>query len=329
LTARSRLRAAAIVLAIAACGCASTTPRLTEIVADRAPGKVELTDVPFFPQRDYQCGPAALATVLSAAGRAVTPDELTPEVFVPERKGSFAVELIAATRSRELLPYEIAPALDDAIAQLAAGRPVLILQNVGLRRWPLWHFAVLVGYDAETNKVVLRSGRTEREAIGARRFDRFWNRANRWGIVVLEPGELPAAPDPTRYMRGSAGLEAVGHRDAARASYESARDHWPDSAWPWVGLANLSFGEGALDRAQHEYEEALARDPANVAARNNLAETLEALGCSERARVEIERATELAQGTALEARVAETAAQLAALPVTASSSADCRIPEGL
>jgi tetratricopeptide (TPR) repeat protein len=324
---RSLVGAAAVALAIAASGCASTTPRLTEIVSDRAPAKVELTEVPFFPQREYQCGPAALATVLSAAGSATTPDELVPEVYVPERQGSFAVELIAATRSRELLPYEIAPALDDALVQLAAGRPVLILQNVGLRKWPLWHFAVLVGYDADTNKVVLRSATTEREVIGARRFDRFWKRANRWGMVVLEPGDLPAAPDPTRYMHGAAGLEAVGHRDAARASYESARDEWPDSAWPWVGLANLSYGEGVLERAQSEYEEALKRDPANVAARNNLAETLEARGCTERARVEIERARELAQGTALEASVAMTAAKLAVTPDSPTSLDPCRDPE--
>ena len=324
---RTLVRAAAVALAIAASGCASTTPRLTELVPDRAPSRVELTSVPFFPQRDYQCGPAALATVLSASGHTVTPDELVPEVYVPERRGSFAVELVAATRSRELLPYEIAPALDDAVVQLAAGRPVLILQNVGLRQWPLWHFAVLVGYDAETNKVVLRSGTTEREVIGAKRFDRFWKRADRWGLVVLEPGDMPAAPDPARYMRGAAGLEAVGHKSAARASYESARDQWPDSAWPWVGLANLSYADGVLDQAQHEYEQALARDPSNVAARNNLAETLDARGCTERARVEIERARELAHGTALEARVTETATQIAAAPVPPESAIDCQTTE--
>ena len=319
-------RAAAVALSIAAYGCASTTPRLVEVVPESAPAKLELTEVPFFPQRDYQCGPAALATVLSFSGSATTPDELTGEVYVPERRGSFAVELVAAARSRQRLPYVTAPALDDAIAQLAAGYPVLILQNVGLRSWPLWHFAVLVGYDAETNRVVLRSGTTEREVIGARRFDRFWKRADRWGLVLLEPGHLPASPDPTRYMHAAAGLEAVGHTAAARASYESARDRWPDSGWPWVGLANLSHAGGDLEQAQREYEEALARDPTNVAARNNLAETLEARGCTERARTEIERARELAQGTALEARVAETAAHLAVAAVVPTSIADCRVP---
>ena len=170
---------------------------------------------------------------------------------------------------------------------------------------------------------MLRSGTTEREVIGARRFDRFWKRADRWGLVVLEPGDLPAAPEITRYMSGAAGLEAVGHLDAARVSYERARDQWPDSAWPWLGLANLSHGRGDLERAQREYVEALARDPANVAARNNLAETLEARGCVERARVEIARAAELAQGTALEAqRRPRPRAHLAAAPASTPLRAD-------
>ncbi len=255
---------------------------------------------------------------------ATTPDELTPQVYVPERRGSFAIELIAAVRSHQRLPYSIAPSIDDAITQLAAGHPVLILENLGLGRWPLWHFAVLVGYDAPTNSVVLRSGTTERYVVGARRFDRFWKRADRWGLVVLEPGQLPAAPDLTRYMRAAAGLEAVGQPGAARASYQRASVEWPDSAWPWLGLANLSHAAGELERAQQEYLEALARDPSNVAARNNLAETLEARGCTEQARREIERARELAAGTALEARVLETAAHLAASSRPSSIADDCR-----
>jgi hypothetical protein len=257
LSARRSLHAAAIALAIIAAGCASTAPRLADLVRDRAPARVELTDVPFFPQRDYQCGPAALATVLAASGRDVTPDEIAPQVYVPERGGSFAIELIAAARSHQRLPYSIAPHLGDAIAQLAAGHPVLILENLGLGRWPLWHFAVLVGYDAQTNSVVLRSGTTERYVVGARRFDRFWQRAERWGLVVLEPGELPATPELTRYMSAAAGLEAVGLADAARASYQRARVEWPDSAWPWVGLANLSHAAGQLESAQQE----LSRGP--------------------------------------------------------------------
>jgi tetratricopeptide (TPR) repeat protein len=315
--------AALAAAALLAASCASTTPRIATLVIDRGPATVELEDVPFFPQRDDQCGPAALATVLASTDLAVTPDELAPKVYLPGRRGSLQTELVAATRSYERLPYLLEPSLADAIAQLAAGRPVLVLQNLGLRVWPFWHFSVLVGYDAPANTVVLRSGKTERLVVKAPRFDRFWARAQRWGLVALEPGALPAAPDLDRYLGGAAGLEAVGHDEAARLSYEAARTHWPDSAWPWLGLANLSHASGQLERAQDEYLEALSRDPDNVAARNNLAETLEERGCSERARIEIERARAVAEGTPLAALVAQTAAQIEGAPASVSTRDDC------
>ena len=44
------------------------------------PAHVDIESTRFFTQSDYQCGPAALATVLSAAAVDVTPDQLVPEV---------------------------------------------------------------------------------------------------------------------------------------------------------------------------------------------------------------------------------------------------------
>ena len=47
---------------------------------------VELAAVPFFPQEDFQCGPAALATVLAASGDATTPQALAPQSYLPQRR---------------------------------------------------------------------------------------------------------------------------------------------------------------------------------------------------------------------------------------------------
>ena len=120
----------------------------------------------------------------------MTPDELAPQVYVPERRGSFSIESVAATRSHERLPYALGAALDDAIAQLAAGHPVLVLENVACGSGRSGTYAVLVGYDAANNKRRAALGdHRARKVIGARRFDRFWKRADRWALVVLEPGE--------------------------------------------------------------------------------------------------------------------------------------------
>ena len=58
-------------------GCASFWPqtaKLAEGLPAGIPEKVELTEVPFYPQKEYQCGPAALATALVASGVKVTPE---------------------------------------------------------------------------------------------------------------------------------------------------------------------------------------------------------------------------------------------------------------
>jgi tetratricopeptide (TPR) repeat protein len=63
-------RAAGVFFVLLAAGCASLAPQTAKLHDTLAPAlheRVELTEVPFFPQSEYQCGPAALATVLAVA----------------------------------------------------------------------------------------------------------------------------------------------------------------------------------------------------------------------------------------------------------------------
>ena len=102
LPARTSPALAGLVLcaALALGGCA-TAPQMAAL--ERAwpaawPDQVLLGTVPFFAQDDHLCGPAALAMVAQAAGRSVTPQQLTPQVYLPGRQGALQVEMLAATR---------------------------------------------------------------------------------------------------------------------------------------------------------------------------------------------------------------------------------------
>src|SRR5262245_11493120 len=114
-------------------GCAGTLQY--KQIADN-PGNLapvyELSATPFYPQEIYQCGPAALATVLDAAGASISPDELAQLVYLPERRGSLSVELAAAVRHLGYLSYQLQPRLADLLAEIRYGRPVVVLQNLGL-----------------------------------------------------------------------------------------------------------------------------------------------------------------------------------------------------
>ena len=305
-------------------GCAGPA-RLAQLPAE-LPERVELTATPFHPQTEHQCGPAALATVLGAAGRNVDPAVLATEVYLPGRQGSLQSELAAAVRARGLLAYEVRPSLSDLLAEVAAGRPVLVLQQLGAGPWPYWHYAVVIGYDKTHGKLLLRSGTNERQALRASLFEATWDRGGNWGLVLLEPGTLPAQPDPARYMSAAAALEAAGNPAAAKAAYAAAAGLWPKAPLPRLGLGNLAAAAGDWAAAELWYRAVLADDPAQAAALNNRAEALVRLGCPDVARMLLQHgmvhvAADDPLEPVLQQTVRDLSTDVAATP--AGAAADC------
>jgi tetratricopeptide (TPR) repeat protein len=311
----------AVTAALALAGCAAHETRLALPAPSDLPPQIELVETAFFAQREYQCGPAALATVLAAAGVAVQPDDLVAEVYVPALRGSLQAEMVAATRSRGLVPYVLPPSPQALLEQVAAGRPVLVLQKTGAGPWPGWHYAVVIGYDTLADQVVMRSGTSARLQMQAARFLGTWDRADRWALVAVAPGEMPANPDFARYMHAAAGLEATGRIEDAALAYAAAEREWPTEALPRLGLANLSHARGDLAGAEQGFRAAIERAPGDAAARNNRAAVLLELGCPAAARREIDRAAALAEGGPHAAAVAATRSEIEA--VTAPDRAGC------
>ena len=306
------LRAAFCVLLCALAGCAARGPYLPQLVREPQPASVELASTPFFPQREYQCGPAALATVLAASGVKIDPDELVDEVYLPGRRGSLQPEIVAAARSRGRLVYVLPPDPAALVQQLAASSPVLVLQKTGAGPWPGWHYAVIVGYDASADRFILRSGTEKRREMSAAMFLATWDRAGRWGVVVLPPGAMPSNPDFARYMAAAASLEAVGRMDDARLSYETGAAHWPREPLPLLGLANLAHARGDLAGAEHSLRAASVLAPHDAVVRNNRAAVLLELGGPASAQREIDAARALGADDELAAALEETAAGIAA-----------------
>ncbi len=284
-------RAASLVCgALLAAGCAQRTALIAPALTPPAQAVVELTGTPFFPQRDYQCGPAALATALAASGVEVTADALVERVYLPGRKGSLQPELLAASRSFDRLPYVLEPSLPALLSEVAAGHPVLVLQNYGLESVPLWHYAVVVGFDSTRDRVVLRSGTKERLEMSARRFMGSWERGGRWAVTILQPDVLPASVERGRFLEAAAGLEATRRFDAAGLAYRAALQRWPDDTTALLGSGNVSYAAGDLAGAEAAYRHVLRVDPAHAVARNNLAQTLLDRGDPRAALQEIEAA---------------------------------------
>jgi tetratricopeptide (TPR) repeat protein len=279
----------AAVVWLLAGGCASHRPGLEAYLNDtNIPSTLELQDTPFFPQEEYQCGPAALATVLAASGIAVRPDELTGKVYLPERRGSLQLELIAASRRYGRLPYVLDGKLTAILAELASGRPVLILQNLGLAIYPIWHYAVVVGFDASHDEIILRSGDRKRFTLSTREFMRSWELADYWALVILRPGEMPASPDEARYVSAIAAMESAGQVESAALFYATALSRWPDSTLALFGTGNSHYAQGDTEAAEATYRRLLVLQPQHAAARNNYGHVLAERGCREAALAEID-----------------------------------------
>lgn len=290
---RSPRSLAAIGLLIVA-GCASRPPVLPVLTPTLTHG-IELSATPFFPQQEYQCGPAALATVLSAAGTDTRPDALVEQVYIPGRKGTLQPELLAATRRAGRIPYRIEPNLEALRMELQAGRPVLVMLNLGIPALPVWHYAVVIGMDPDSDTVILRSGTQRREHMPAHRFLQSWTWADKWGFVVLRPGERPAGASLAALLRTTAEAEPLLAPDARMLAYTAILDSWPDDLTARYGLAYALQAAGKLEPAERQYRRILARQPRHPAALNNLAEVLDDRGCRERAIAMAEQALAVAR----------------------------------
>ncbi|WP_340119599.1 PA2778 family cysteine peptidase [Pelagibius sp. 7325] len=265
----------ALLLVVAACS-APQTARLVEAPGE-LPLRAALDSVPFFPQEAYYCGPAALAMTLAWSGLNETPDSIAPSVYTPGREGSLTPDIVAAARRKGRLAVEIR-GLDNLLAEVAAGNPVLVFQNLALPWWPQWHFAVVTGYDLERREIILHSGTTERLVTHLDAFERTWGRSGQWALVTLPPDRLPASDDRRAVLFGAAGLEQAGQQQAAVTAYQAILIRWPDETVAWIGQGNAWFALEHYAAAEEAFRTAITRAPETAAAWNNLAYALSRQG---------------------------------------------------
>lgn len=254
-------------------GCAVQTQALRQAPPAGVAKSAELDRTPFFPQTEYHCGPAALATALGASGFAADPSVLGEQVFLPARTGTLQIEMMAGARRQGAVATRIPGTLEALVREVSAGRPVVVLMNLGLAIAPMWHYAVVVGYDIDAGDVVLRSGTTRRAVMAMRTFEHTWARSGHWAFVALPPGQWPLQADEKSVVEAAIGFERSGSPEKAATVYRSALDRYPESLSLRMGLGNALYASGDKPGAARAFRDAAERHR-SAPAWINLASTL-------------------------------------------------------
>ena len=280
-TKRRRHLATAFAVGIALLLSGCTTARQTKDLLEEPgglPPRAMVDNVPFFPQEKYYCGPAATAMTLAWSGLAVTQEDMADQVYTPGREGTLQPDVVAAMRRNGRLAVPV-DTMRELLGEIAAGRPVLVFQNLGLEIYPQWHFAVAIGYDLDAGTLIMHTGTRDNRPVALSTFEHTWRRGGYWALVVLKPGELPAAAEELEVVRAAAGLERVSRHADAAVAYQAILGRWPRSFPAWMGLGNARYALADPAGAEQAWRGAAAADPPNSApAWNNLAYALQALG---------------------------------------------------
>ncbi|MGO1246379.1 MAG: PA2778 family cysteine peptidase [Oceanisphaera sp.] len=273
-------------------GCASQ-PTLSQDASTALPQQSYITGVPFYSQRDFQCGPAALSMVLGASGQSVSVDELIPQVFVPGREGSVQPEMLATIRRHQRISYPLNSSFDALLTEVNAGHPVVVLQNLGLSFLPMWHYAVVIGYNRERQQLILHSGEQSRQVMEMSRFDATWARSDRWAMVVLPADKLPQTIQPQAAMNSISAFEAANTPADALPAWRALVKRWPEQALAWFALGNAEHANGDSQAAENAFIQATQLDNELAAAWLNLGLTQQGLGDLEAARASLQSAAAL------------------------------------
>jgi ABC-type bacteriocin/lantibiotic exporter with double-glycine peptidase domain len=151
-----------------------------------APGpEVVIPGVPFLPQEEETCGPSSLAMMLRFLGMKAETAEIAGETRTAGLRGTLITDLAAAARRRGA-DAEVVN-LDQAAlrAEIDAGRPVILLVDLGAWVYSRPHYLLVFGYGPD--RYVAHSGRTAGRQFSAADLDARWAKMGRLAIVARGP----------------------------------------------------------------------------------------------------------------------------------------------
>ncbi|MDG1249669.1 MAG: PA2778 family cysteine peptidase [Gammaproteobacteria bacterium] len=235
--------------------------------------------VPFFDQTAYYFGPAALSMIANFYILPLRPGQLHHFKSSPNKTSGLQLEMLATAREIGLQSYHHANDINSLFNAIDRQRPVIVLQNLAIDAYPVWHYAVVVGYSADKEFLLLHSGRHEYYRAARTTFENTWSRAANWSLALSPITDIPEDADINKVIAAAIDLEHLGHARAAQITYSAILKRWPDHFAAYLGLANSHMQLNEPLAASRAYRKALNLNPYSTQTLNNFAYSAAALGC--------------------------------------------------
>lgn len=283
-----------ISLLIVVAGCATRTRQTDRLVKDhsRLPVEGHLSDVPFIEQKMNHCGPATLAMVLGHKGKNISVGDLAGSMMIKNLPGTFQADMLLEARRRGLQTLKLTD-LEQILAEVSKGHPVIVFQNLGFSMMPKWHYAVVTGYDLRGPDVFLHSGNLRNKKTDMRFFERSWILGGHWALLLLRPEELSETGSEIDHVNAISHFENLKDFASAKKGYETILSKWPRSLPAYIGLGNVNYHMGDKHLSMINLKKAVSFHQDSAIAWHNLATVQGELGRIKEARLSAKKAIEL------------------------------------
>ncbi|CAG0964230.1 hypothetical protein GPROT1_01050 [Gammaproteobacteria bacterium] len=172
-----------LVFAALLAGCAG------QHVPLRAPGAGPYVEgVPFFPQDEYMCGPAALASVIGFYGASSGMDDVAREVYSSKLKGTLPMDLLIYAKGKGFEAKYYRGNLAGLKESLENGAPLILFLNLGYDFYPVGHYVVAVGMDEAAGVVFAHSGTNRERAFTITELEKSWSKTG-YSTLLVRPKE--------------------------------------------------------------------------------------------------------------------------------------------
>ncbi len=138
--------------------------------------------VPFLPQEEETCGPSSLAMLLRFLGKSADTAEIADETRTAGLRGTLITDLAAAARRRGVGAEVVDLDAAGLRAEIDAGRPVIVLVDLGAWLLSRPHYLLVYGYGPRG--FIAHSGRTAGREFPAAELEARWAKMGRLAIVA-------------------------------------------------------------------------------------------------------------------------------------------------